>query len=146
MPQALTLRPCGVFQTDSQWSVVTAKNNGRRTTDNGRAAAAAAGKVAIIVGGRIKYVDRPGARPAPATEETKPPRHKVRTPPKAKIDPRYLAAARELRDRFLEHVNDRRAALPARGGKYDVSRTLSPVEVRRTIDAGSEPMPLLGAA
>jgi hypothetical protein len=42
--------------------------------------------------------------------------------PKAKNDPRLVAAARELRDRWLEQVNGEGFALPA--GKYDVSRRL----------------------
>jgi hypothetical protein len=43
--------------------------------------------------------------------------------PKAKNDPKLVAAARELRDRWLEHVNaDPSALLPA--GKYDVARQL----------------------
>ena len=86
------------------------------------------GKVGIVVGGRIKYVDRPGyvateaeraielrskAKPNPAPRE---PRAKV------KIDPKYVAAARELRDRYLEQVNADAPALPV--GKYDVSRAL----------------------
>jgi hypothetical protein len=63
----------------------------------------------------------PPARPAPAKEQ-KPPREKK---PKGKNDPRLVAKARELRDRYLEHLaaNPSAALVPARG-KYDVSRTL----------------------
>jgi hypothetical protein len=39
-----------------------------------------------------------------------------------KNDPRLVAAARELRDRWLEQVNREGFALPA--GKYDVSRSI----------------------
>jgi hypothetical protein len=89
-----------------------------------------AGQVAIIVGGRVKYVDRPGVKPAtPApmtvtTELAKPVKAKRDKPPKAKIDPTYLAAARELRDRWMERVNDDALLLPAPRGTYDVSRAL----------------------
>jgi hypothetical protein len=38
-------------------------------------------------------------------------------------DPQYIAAARELRDRYLEEVNSDRL-LPGATGKYDVSRQL----------------------
>jgi hypothetical protein len=86
------------------------------------------GKVGIIVGGRIKYVDRSGAKPAEAAEKPKPPRRRAEKAPKPKYDPKYLAAARELRDRCLEHVNDN-GALPPPRGKYDVSRALH-VEVK----------------
>jgi hypothetical protein len=42
---------------------------------------------------------------------------------KVKNDPKLVAAARELRDRYLEHVNADAGALLPRG-KYDVSRAL----------------------
>jgi hypothetical protein len=42
--------------------------------------------------------------------------------PKAKNDPRHVAAARELRDRYLEHINTQ-PILPV--GKYDVSRAIA---------------------
>jgi hypothetical protein len=43
--------------------------------------------------------------------------------PKAKNDPRLVAAARELKDRWLEHVNAGGASIEA-SGKYDVRRVL----------------------
>jgi hypothetical protein len=110
--------------------VVKTKNNGRRTTDNGHV-----GKVGILVGGRIKYIDRPGA--AAEKVAMKPARPKPQKAAKVKIDPKYLAAARELRDRYLERVNDN-LALPAGGGKYNVSRTLA--------DPTSISIPLLKAS
>jgi len=89
------------------------------------------GKVAIVVGGRIRYVDRPGyvateaqraielPSKAKAPREPRAPR-KPRA--KVKIDPKYVAAARELRDRWMEHVNTT-SLLPV--GMYDVSRALA---------------------
>ena len=56
--------------------------------------------------------------------------------PKAKNYPKLIAAAHELRDRWLEHVNE--AGLMA-GGKYDVSRTLGGAEP-------AKPLALLPAA
>jgi hypothetical protein len=94
-------------------------------------------QVGILVGGRIKYVAKPGyvppveACPQPGRRE-KPPAKPKRQPrekaPAARIDPKYLAAARELRDRYLEHVNsdEGMAALATRRGKYDPSRALPP--------------------
>ena len=41
---------------------------------------------------------------------------------RVKDDPTYVAAARELRDRWLEQVNPNRY-LPATAAKYDVRRT-----------------------
>lgn len=83
------------------------------------------GKKAVMRGGRVKYVDIPGFDPATdvpdellAPEKAKRPR-KVRQ----KNDPKYVKAARELRDRYLEEVNTGRF-LPAANGKYDVSRQL----------------------
>jgi ribosomal protein S18 acetylase RimI-like enzyme len=40
---------------------------------------------------------------------------------KVKNDPKYVAAARELRDRYLEKVNENPAALTS-GGKYNLTR------------------------
>jgi hypothetical protein len=53
---------------------------------------------------------------------------------KKKNDPKYVAAARELRDRYLEHVNAA-TGLPGPTGKYHVSRWVE-----------SRPTPLLDAA
>jgi hypothetical protein len=58
------------------------------------------------------------APPAPPKRE-KPVREKK---PKAKVDPKLAAKARELRDRYLEQVNER--LLIGSVGKYDVSRAL----------------------
>ena len=53
---------------------------------------------------------------APASKPAKPAR------PKTTIDPQLIAKARELRDRYLEQVNDQLLLAPS--GKYDVSRAL----------------------
>jgi len=42
---------------------------------------------------------------------------------KKKADPKHVAGCRELRDRYLEAVNDGKIELPG-GGKYDVERAL----------------------
>jgi len=55
--------------------------------------------------------------PAPAPKPEKAPR------PKTTIDPQMVAKARELRDRYLEQVNDRLLLAPS--GKYDVSRQIA---------------------
>jgi ribosomal protein S18 acetylase RimI-like enzyme len=44
--------------------------------------------------------------------------------PKQKFDPKYVAAARELRDRYLEHVNANPEALDAPAGKYHVVKLI----------------------
>lgn len=85
--------------------------------------------VGILIGGRIKYVPKPGYVPPPAAAPSvpllpAPVKEKRSRTPKEKIDPKFLAAARELRDRYLEHVNAGDGPLLALG-KYDVSRTLS---------------------
>jgi hypothetical protein len=85
--------------------------------------------VAIIVGGRVKYVPKPGrVEPAPAKPERKAKAERASKPKAGTIDPKYLTAARELRDRYLEHVNGERVndqLLLRSAGKYDVSRALS---------------------
>ncbi|MGB7161483.1 MAG: hypothetical protein WBD40_25715 [Tepidisphaeraceae bacterium] len=70
------------------------------------------------------------APPAPqrSAAKQKPAREKK---PKAKNDPKLVSAARELRDRYLEHVNDRMVI--AADGKYDVSRALPPAAERPAI-------------
>lgn len=64
----------------------------------------------------------------PATvAEAKPPKvkHARSRMPKQKNDPRYVAAARELRDRYLEELSAGTLQLES-AGKYDVSRQLAP--------------------
>jgi hypothetical protein len=60
--------------------------------------------------------------PVAPVEKQKAPRK-----PKVKNDPKLVAAARELRDRWLEHVNRNPAALVSEG-KYQVSRMLAAPE------------------
>ena len=79
-----------------------------------------AGKAAVITAGGVKYIDR-----ADAPAEFEPPKPKRAPKPRHKNDPKYVKAARELRDRYLEEVNTGRL-LPAAHGKYDVSRQLAP--------------------
>jgi hypothetical protein len=74
--------------------------------------------------------------PAPAQVVKKP---KAEKKPKRKNDPRLIAAARELRDRWLERVNAD-GLLPSSQGKYDVSRQLQAPQ------AHAEETPLLTAA
>jgi hypothetical protein len=97
--------------------------------------AAAAGKVAIFVGGRINCVNRPAYI---APEPTKKPRPtNAAKPPAPKFDRKYLAAARELRDRYLQQLDDSALTLESRG-KYDVSRALAGGALpasRSTLDA-----------
>ena len=55
---------------------------------------------------------------------------------RAKIDPKYHKATRELRDRYLERLNESPKAMIAPSGKYDVSRSLvSPDAPRALPDA-----------
>jgi hypothetical protein len=101
------------------------------------------GKRAVIRGGRIKYVDIPGFDASTDGPDElaslNPPKPKKPRAPRQKHDPKYIEAARELRDRYLEQVNADRA-LPAAHGKYDVSRQLeaAPSTLKQT--------PLLKAA
>ena len=76
----------------------------------------------------MKYIDR-----ADAPEYLEPPKAKAPRKPRQKNDPKYIAAARELRDRYLEQVNANRL-LPAAQGKYDVSRP-------RMLGPGAAPFP-----
>lgn len=100
------------------------------------------GKKAVVTGSGIKYVDRTDYIPELddpdelREEAIKTEKKKRARKPRAKHDPKIVKQARELRDRFLEAVNER-GLLPeawdADGGKYDVSRQLP--------DTGGTPVP-----
>ena len=70
----------------------------------------------------------PGARAVVVQNEQRveqaKPEPKPLAKPAAKIDPKLVAAARELRDRWLEKVNEEPALLTS-VGKYDVARALA---------------------
>ena len=78
-----------------------------------------AGKAAVITRNGVKYIERGDA---PAEEELAKPKRPRK--PRQKHDPKYVAAARELRDRYLEEMNSGNLLPPAAQGKYDVSRQL----------------------
>jgi GNAT superfamily N-acetyltransferase len=85
------------------------------------------GKAAVITSGGLRYVDRGDYVPEP----------KPKRAPKApgpKNDPKFAAAARELRDRYLEQIN-RGAIVPQSQGKYEVSRQLqaAPAQVKQAL-------------
>lgn len=82
------------------------------------------------MGGLRLGAPNPAALPTP-----KPARQKR---PTFKNDPRHVAAARELRDRWLEHVNSGEFVLTD-GAKYDVTRALQ-------APRAAEAIPLLPAA
>lgn len=76
-------------------------------------------RVPTMGGGRMSFFEVPtpiAVAPAPAE---KPKREKK---PKQKHDPKLVAAARELRDRYLEHYNA--SPIRAIGAKYDVGRRI----------------------
>ena len=69
------------------------------------------------------------APPEPTPEEKKAAKAKERAErPRMKNDPKLVAAARELRDRYTEQINAAPGMLlpPSACGKYDVSRQLAP--------------------
>ena len=89
---------------------------------------------ASIVEGRLRL---DAARDV-ATVKTK------RVTRKLSRDLKQVSMARELRDRYLEHVNaNEQAPLPQ--GKHDISRTVSAVEGSRVVAVNDPPMPLLAA-
>jgi hypothetical protein len=97
-------------------------------------------KAPVIVPGAIVSGGLRFSVSAPAVAEEKPKREKKKA---VKNDPKLVAAARELRDRWLEQVNSG-LYLPESAGKYDISRTLSGIEGSRSLHgAEREDMPLL---
>jgi hypothetical protein len=81
-------------------------------------------KVAVVVGGRIKYLDRANYLPPSVPAKAAPTPAGAPRAPKPKYDPKLTAMTRELRDRYLEHVNNDPSALPAPGGKYVVVKQI----------------------
>ncbi len=109
-----------------------------------------------IVTGGLRFAP-PEVSPAEAVEEVQEQKEKKasRKPggsggarPHKKNDPRYVAAARELRDRFLEQINAPGAPgsgdflLPETRSKYDVSRALAAGSTMQQINQ----IPMLDAA
>ena len=70
--------------------------------------------------------------------QTKPEKPKREPKRKVKNDPKHVAAARELRDRWLERVNANPSVLTS-AGKYDVSKEL-PAPVAKEILALPQPV------
>jgi hypothetical protein len=70
--------------------------------------------------------------PAPATKPKRQARRPSQRAPKQKNHPAHVAAARELRDRWLEHVNEGLKVLGAGRGKYDLTRELVDGSVHAT--------------
>ncbi len=89
------------------------------------------------------------ASPEPVEMKIEKPKRATRERvPRAKIknDPKFVSAARELRDRWLEKVNSDPAALPVAATKYQVCKT-STSSVEATLEAPhATPTPLLEAA
>ena len=66
---------------------------------------------------------QPAPQQTPARACPEPGRREKVARPKVKADPKHVAAARELRDRWLEHVNSGATVIES-AGKYDVTRAL----------------------
>jgi hypothetical protein len=86
------------------------------------------GKAAVITSSGMRYIDRGDYVP-----EVEPPKPKREVKPRQKNDPKLISAARDLRDKYLEHLNAQRL-LPAANGKYDVSRALVAPAVKVQVD------------
>jgi hypothetical protein len=95
---------------------------GPRKREKKKAAPAIERPAHVSIGG-LWFAPRPEKGTPEAKQPEKPKREKKSTP-KEKNDPKFIAAARELRDRYLEQVNAQRL-LPGANGKYDVSRQIS---------------------
>jgi hypothetical protein len=90
------------------------------------------------------YPSQPAEPPPLTAEEKKAARKKERAArPKLKNDPKLVAAARELRDRYTEQINAGLLLPPSAHGKYEVSRML---EAAPTVMNVAPEMPMLEAA
>jgi hypothetical protein len=95
-----------------------------------------------IASGGLRFGPAPQAAVVPVEKAKREPRKKE------KNDPRLVAAARELRDRWLEHANAHPEALVA-NGKYDVTRQIADMRMSTVEIAGATPalpVPQLAAA
>jgi hypothetical protein len=115
--------------------------------------------VGILVGGRIKYVPRPGyvegsapalspavALPVPLVPSSKDlGKTRREKAPRATLDPKLLKKVRELRDRCVEAYRSGELALPD-GGKYQVTRRALPAPKGPAMALPRERGPLLPAA
>ena len=93
-----------------------------------------AGKAAVMTAGGIRYIERGDYEPEPEAPQ---PKKKRASKPRAKHDPKHVAQARELRDRYLEEVNAPGSnLLPGKDcqAKYDVS---SPRKLGFTTEAAA---------
>jgi hypothetical protein len=90
-------------------------------------------------GNRKSEMPTRGLRFGPSAQDVA--KEKVRTKAarreRMKNDPRMVAAARELRDRWLEEVNENPGRLVA-AGKYDVRRLAEPARAREGSQVGSQ--------
>jgi hypothetical protein len=100
-------------------------------------------KVTVMIGGKMKTIERPvnatpfaptapaptPAPPPPSVEETA--LAKPEPKPVVKVDPRFVKLNRELRDRYLEQLNAEPELLPMLG-KYEPTRALP--EISATVD------------
>ncbi len=78
---------------------------------------------------KLNLIARHGVHTAPIVDPPPPdgkPKKKCPKREKRKNDPKHIATARELRDRYLEEINlpENARMLPEMKGKYDVSRQL----------------------
>jgi hypothetical protein len=82
-------------------------------------------KPTTIAAGGLRFAVRSETLPAPALKRACPEQSRREPKKKVKNDPRFVAAARELRDRWLEKVNADPGALRLNGrGKYQVCRQI----------------------
>jgi hypothetical protein len=145
-------RTCAGGQSLVSGPLSLVEGKGRMTKDKGPAVGSKAGPRAAAPPARLRvqFGAPPVAKPAvvavvpaaPAVAagkqepQAKPPRVKT------KCDPELVAAARELRDRWLERVNAGEHLL-AGDGKYDVSRALVARSATALVD---RPVAMLPAA
>ncbi|HEV2295212.1 MAG TPA: hypothetical protein VGR35_15270 [Tepidisphaeraceae bacterium] len=121
-PEVRAISPAGA-SSGNQLPNARRESRTRKKDAAGRPGAGKS-KRATISAGRLFFPS--AATGAPVKEQ---PKRARPVKAKEKIDPKFLSAARELRDRYLEHVNGQRVngspdALPATSGRYDVSRAL----------------------
>ena len=103
--------------------------------EHGRADRATRDQTPVLLPPTRKYVQFGAAPAAPPPVQQKAQKPRPEKKPKQKHDPKYVAAARELRDRYLERINNDPAALPTPGGKYAVVKQLGATKPAALLEA-----------
>lgn len=143
MEEALTALPEGEREGESRKK--------ERTRGKGKSKGARpAAKPRTIARGGLWFAPVQSAAELKARKEAEETEKKARkaekTPARRRNDPKLIAAARELRDRYIEQINQGLLPPPGARGKYEVGRALAAAPTALRVEGVVEQRRLLDAA